>query len=98
MNSDRINFDISCFTEIWLSEETNNMLTVNNYNSFLCVRRGTGGGVRVYVIKDYYCEILSNYTVCLDFMESIFLRVNRNGHQIHNLISLLINYILCCLR
>ena len=62
------NFSVIALTETWLSDETTNLYELPLYNSLHLARRHkTGGGVVLYIRKDY------------DFVQRADLSVNSKG-------------------
>ena len=72
-------FDIICITESWLTEKTADLAIFHNYNHYNTMRMDRrGGGVSVYVSEKYQCRVLSNISLCLDYMESLILEIKFN--------------------
>ena len=75
VNDSGIKFDVVCFSETWLKGETVNLLQVDNYVLYRCLREGIGGGVSAFVRSEYCCEVIDSLTLSLDYFESLFLKI-----------------------
>ena len=64
-------FDILCFCETWLSSNTKNLVSINNYEPFHSCRdsRSPGGGVSIFAKPYLKPKLLDKYQISLSFFE-----------------------------
>ena len=75
------NFDEICCTESWLNDSTKDLIKMDGYLPFHCLREHgrRGGGVSVLVLRKYRTKLLPQCTLSLslslslDFFESVLL-------------------------
>ena len=69
-------FDIIGFTETKLTPDIEHLYEIGNYNRYNNSKNRASGGLALYVSEKYPNQyILNEYTKCLDFIESLFVRV-----------------------
>ena len=69
-------FDILCFSECWLTEITRELVKFDGYGHYSSLRTGRrGGGISVFVSDDYDCRVLTNMSLCYDYIESLFIEM-----------------------
>ena len=77
------NFSIIGISETWLNEDNVNLYGISGYESFHNVRScRRGGGVSIFVKNDITCNRRDDLSVCYDYVESIFVELDKNttGH------------------
>ena len=66
------NFDILCFTETWLTDESKGLLAIDNYNSYHTIRRDRrGGGVTAFISTKFKSNIIEPISVVTPHVESL---------------------------
>jgi exonuclease III len=77
-------FDVTCFTESWLTDSTKSLYTFENYQSFNSLPHNNkrGGGVSVYVRDTFKVENLLPISVSLPTIESLFPKICCESKQI----------------
>ena len=75
-----VKFDVLCFTECRLTESTKNLVKIQGYNVFHCLRENglSGGGITVFVRCDFEINEIPQCTISNETIESLFLRVSKS--------------------
>ena len=68
-----LNHSILTFSETWLSDSSQHLYDIPNFNAFHKNRENKrGGGVAIYVSDKYLCSSISELSCSLPFIESVF--------------------------
>ena len=71
------NFDVLCFSETRLTEFTQNLFNLPDYEGFYSNRNSSGGGVAIYAKKAADTQLISDFTLMRPYFESIFVEYRR---------------------
>ena len=76
-------FDILSFTESWLTDETRNLIFLNNYNSLHCLRSSKrGGGISIFVKNSISFKRIESCSLSLPFIESLFMEIKHRDKKL----------------
>ena len=76
-------FSVLCFTESWLTDQLKNLVSFDRYDAFHNLRVDRrGGGISVFVSKEFKTNILSDYTVMTEHFESLFIELRSDYGRI----------------
>ena len=82
LDSLKVKFSFIAFTETWLSEGTEELYGIQNYNVVNRFRKGRkGGGVTLYINENIPCVIRNDLEFFDSEMESLFIEVDNNVFQ-----------------
>ena len=72
-------FDLLCFCETWLTSNTTNLASFNNYEPFHSHRdsRFPGGGVSIFAKSQLNPKLLSKFQISLPFFESVGIEITK---------------------
>lgn len=63
-------------TETWLNDQEKEYFSLSDYNGFHACRKGTGGGVSVFVRKDWFADLVRSTT---DYHNLILIKIDLKG-------------------
>ena len=73
-------FDMICFTESWLTNDTKHLINIPGYTSYHTLRLNRrGGGISMYVSDRFLVTTLDEVSVCSSVIETLFLNVSYGG-------------------
>ena len=80
----KFKFDVLCFTQSWLTADSQDLFKFNCYNSFHSLRPAgeRGGGVSVYVRDSFDVKEISACTVSSRDFESLVLEVDHGSYKV----------------
>ena len=82
LDSLKVKFSFIALTETWLSEGTEELYGIQNYNVVNRFRKGRkGGGVTLYINENIPCVIRNDLEFFDSEMESLFIEVDNNVFQ-----------------
>lgn len=71
-----IDFDIICFTESWLTLQSCDSVSFNNYVAYHSLRTDRrGGGISAYVSSKHKVNVVKNISIVTLYIESLFLEI-----------------------
>ena len=72
-------FDAFCFSEVWLDDNTKNLVSIPGYIGFHSLRPvgKRGGGVSIFVRNSYRANLIRDLSGNTEHVESIFLELKR---------------------
>ena len=76
------NFDLLCFTETRLCENTKNMFKLPEYEGFYNNRNSSGGGVAIYAKQALHANLVNCFTFMRPYIESVFVKISRGKEKI----------------
>ena len=75
-----LEFDVLAFTECWLDENTCNSVNFDNYVHIHSLRKNKrGGGISVFVRDKFTTKLLTNFNLCCEFVETLFVEISFGG-------------------
>ena len=96
LDSLKVKFPFIALTETWLSEGTEELYGIQNYNVVNRFRKGRkGGGVTLYINENIPCVIRNDLELFDSEMESLFIEVDNNVFQTSS--SIIIGIVYECL-
>ena len=77
----KFDFDVICFSESWLDENTKDLVKIPGYKAYHSLRPvgKRGGGISVFVKNCYSSRIMDCYSFNTEYIESLFLEVKLNN-------------------
>ena len=77
-------FDIINFTESWLKEGNKQLYAINDYNDFHNLRDDgrRGGGISIYISKQFEAKIIKESTITLNYIETLFIEIVKENRKI----------------
>ena len=77
IDSMNIKFDLLCFTESWVNDNTKDLIAIDNYKSYHSLRADgrRGGGISVFLNDRLKSKLFVDATFNTEIIESLFLEV-----------------------
>ena len=81
----KFDFDVICFSEVWLDDNSKNLISIPGYFGFHSLRPigKRGGGISIFVKKIYKINEVNNLSVNTEYIESLFLKIKRGNDIVY---------------